>query len=285
MARMTAGIMVGYDGSSGSEQALRWAVAEAKARGTALTVCLAWSPEIVVLLNEKPVLELARRRGEEILAPGLRYAESVLGAGRVTPLLAPSSAARALCQHSETADMVVVGCRGRGGVAGLLLGSVSWQVAAHGQGRVVVVRGWATARRRHGTIVVGTDGSADSQAAVVFALEEAALWDVPLLAVRALADAPGTVGGARRMEEDFDRSTAEWEKDHPEVPILRQVTCGPPRDALLAAAADAQMIVAGSRGLGGLRGMALGSVAHALLQHAPCPIGIVHHPGPGIPGS
>ncbi len=285
MAGTTDGIMVGYDGSPGSEQALRWAVLEAKARGTGVTVCLAWSPEYLALLSESFVFDLAHRRGEEILAHGLRYAESILGSSRVSPLLARSSAAHVLCEHSATAEMVVVGSRGHGGVAGLLLGSVSWQVAAHGQGRVVVVRGWRPARHSPGPVVVGTDGSPASQAAVGFAFEEAALRDVPLLAVRALTDAPGILGGARRMEEDFDRSVTLWEKEHPEVPVLRQAASGAPRDALLGAAVGAQMLVVGSRGLGGIKGMTLGSVAHVLLQHAPCPVAIVHPPRAGAPAA
>ena len=191
--------------------------------------------------------------------------------------LARSSAARVLYEHSATADMVVVGCRGHGGVVGLLLGSVSWQVAAHGQGWVVVVRGLRPAKHSLGPVVVGTDGSAAAQAAVAFAFEEAALRDVPLLAVCALADAPGILGGARRMEEDFDRSMTVWEKDHPEVPVLRQAASGTPA-ALLAATAKAQMLVVGSRGRGGIQGMPLGSVAHVLLHHAPCPVGIVQPP-------
>jgi nucleotide-binding universal stress UspA family protein len=79
------------------------------------------------------------------------------------------------------------------------------------------------------------------------------------------------------MEEDFEKQIARREKDYPEVPVLRQVTCGPPRAALLAAAAEAQMLVLGSRGRG-VKGMMLGSVSQALLPHAPCPVGVVHPP-------
>lgn len=85
MAGMADGIVAGYDGSPGSDQALRWAAREARARGTVLTDCLAWAPDSVSRLNEAAVFDLARQRGEEILAPGLRYAESVLGSGGVRP--------------------------------------------------------------------------------------------------------------------------------------------------------------------------------------------------------
>jgi nucleotide-binding universal stress UspA family protein len=81
-----------------------------------------------------------------------------------------------------------------------------------------------------------------------------------------------------RLEEDFSRLVTPQEKDHPEVTVLRQVMFGPPRTALLAAAAEAQMLVVGSRGLGGLDGMSLGSVAATLLHHSPCPVAVVHPP-------
>jgi nucleotide-binding universal stress UspA family protein len=78
------------------------------------------------------------------------------------------------------------------------------------------------------------------------------------------------------MEEDFSRLVTPREKEHPEVTVLRQVTFGTPRSALLTAAAEAQMLVVGSRGLGGLEGMSLGSVAGALVHHSPCPVAVVH---------
>ena len=61
--------------------------------------------------------------------------------------------------------------------------------------------------------------------------------------------------------------------------MLRQVAVGPPRSALLTAGAEAQMLVVGSRGLGGLEGMSLGSVVQAVLHHSPCPVAVVHPPG------
>jgi nucleotide-binding universal stress UspA family protein len=276
---MTEGIIVGYDGSSGSELALHWAAREASDRGVALTVCHAWAPEDLALLIEPPLFDLAQRQGEEIIQRGVQHAEPFAGPGGVQSLLASGSPARVLCEHSAAASLVVVGSRGHGRLAGLLLGSVAWQLAGHAQGRIVIVRG--PARRANsgpGPVVAGVDGSPASQAVLLFAAEEAALRHVPLLAVCALADAPGHLGGARQVEEEFTILLTRWEKQHPGLTVLRQVTQGPPRAALLEAAADAQMIIAGARGRGGIASMAVGSVAAALLHHAPCPVGIV---GPG----
>jgi nucleotide-binding universal stress UspA family protein len=94
--------------------------------------------------------------------------------------------------------------------------------------------------------------------------------------VCALSDAPGKLGGMQQMEEGFSRVLTSQEKEHPEVTVLRQVALGSPRSALLTAAAEAQLLVVGSRGLGGLEGMSLGSVAAALLHHSPCPVAVVH---------
>ncbi len=276
MAGMSDGIVAGYDGSPGSADALRWTAREAQARDTTLTVCLAWAPDHIELPTETGWDDLARQHGKEILERGLPYAESVLGPGRVFPVLAGGPAARVLCERSRDAAMVVVGSRGGSELPGLLLGSVPRHLTSHGHGRIVVVRGqWRPVNQHPGPVVVGVDGSAASPGAVAFAFEEAALRDVPVVAVCALADSRGLLGGAHRLEEDFSRQMTSWEKEHPEVTVLRQVTAGPPRASLLDAAARAQMLIVGSRGRGGLDGMCLGSVAQAVLDHAPCPVGVV----------
>jgi nucleotide-binding universal stress UspA family protein len=279
MTEMTDGIVAGYDGSTGSAEALRWAAREAWARDTVLTICLAWPSDDLALPGDSGVHDRAREHGEEILTRGARSLGSVLDPGDVRIVLAGGRPAQVLCERSRSADMVVVGSHGLGGLAGSLLGSVSWQVASHGRGRIVVVRGqWRPVNQSPGPVVVGVDGSSGSKAALLFGFEEATLRDVPLVAVCALADAPGVLGGAAQMEEGFSRLMTVHEKDHPEVTVLRQVSFGPPRTALLNAADGAQMLVVGARGLGGLDGMSLGSVAATLLHHSPCPVGIVHQP-------
>jgi nucleotide-binding universal stress UspA family protein len=277
MTGMTDGIIAGYDGSAGSHDALRWAAREAWARGTALTVCLAWSADTLTLDANPAAHERARQRGDEILACGVGYARSVADFADVRTVLAEGPPARVLCERSRTAEMVVVGCHGHGGLAGSQLGSVPWQVACHGRGRIVVVRGrWRPVNQAPGPIVAGVDGSPASDDVLTFAFEEAALRDVPVIAVCALADAPGKLGGAQRMEEGFSRLMTAHEKERPELTVLRQVAFGSPRSALLTAAAEAQLLVVGSRGLGGLEGMSLGSVAATLLHHSPCPVAVVH---------
>jgi nucleotide-binding universal stress UspA family protein len=270
------GIVAGYDGSPGAAQALRWAAREARARDTELTVCLAWTPDHMELPTESDLCDLARQHGQEILTRGLPYAGSLLGPGRIRADLAGGPAARVLCERSRNADMVVVGGRGHSELPGLRLGSVSWQVAGHASGRVVVVRGrWRPANQAPGPVVAGVDGSAAGRAAIVFAFEEAALRGVPLLAVCALTDAPGRLGEIRRIREDFENLTADEAKAHPEVSVWHRILPGTPRSALLAVAAEAQLLVVGARGRGGFDEMSLGSIAHAVLQYASCPVAVV----------
>ena len=273
------GVLVGYDGSPDSERALRWAAREARWRGSVLTVCHACAPgQAEAAAGDGRASDHLQPAGDQNLAKALRFAQELMGPGQARPLLAVGPAAHVLCEHSADADMVVVGQRGRGGLPGSLLGSTGQQVCAHARGRVVVVRGhWHPAAGYvPGPVVVGADGSAGSRAAITFAAEEAVLAAVPLLAVCALADSPGSLGGAGRMQEAFDRDVARWEKQYPELTILRQVTFGPPRTALLEATSGAQLLVVGSRGWGGLKGMLLGSVSQAMLHHARCPVGVVH---------
>ena len=274
MASTDYGILVGYDGSSSSHQALSWAAREARERGVVLTVCHTWVPGSAGPPLAGEPEDLARESAERILATGTR---SVF-APDVRQLLTEGPAACMLCEHSHAADMVVVGSRGLGGLSGLMLGSVSLQVAAFAAVPVVVVRGhWRpVGEYLPGHIVVGADGSEATRTALAFGGAEAALRGVPLTVVCALSDAPG---GLAMADSNRGRRRAV---DHPvgEGPsrrvVHRQVTIESPRAALLAAAQDAQLLVVGCRGRGGMEGMTLGSVTQALLWHAPCPLAVIH---------
>ncbi len=277
MTGIKPAILVGYDGSPGSAQAVRWAAREARTRGTILNVCLAWSPDHIELPTETEICELARQHGKEVLSRGLPYAESVLGPGLVCPVLMGGSAAHVLCERSRDAAMVVVGAHGHSELRGLRIGSVARQVAGFASGRVVVIRGpWRPANQSPGPVVAGVDGSPSSRTALRFAAEEAALRDVPLIAVCALADAPGRLGESGLIAAEFGQILDELERDNAGITIARHVVPGPPRGSLLAMAADAQLLVVAGRGRGGINGMRLGSLAQAMLDLAPCPVGVVH---------
>jgi nucleotide-binding universal stress UspA family protein len=134
-------IVVGVDGSQASLRALRWALDEARRRGATLEVVHAWHvPNAGAYLDFIGYLDVAafeddaRRVVDQALT-----AENVAGLSWVEPIIVQDSAARALLDIAKGADLVVVGSRGRGGFTGLLLGSVSQQVAHHTPCPVVIV--------------------------------------------------------------------------------------------------------------------------------------------------
>ena len=284
MASTIHGVLVGFDGSPASEAAVDWGVSEALARGDVLTVCHAWLSGHPSPATNVEVQEYASREAERVSAAGTLLAQTLVKRaaawpGEIRSLLAAGPAAEVLCEESARATMLVVGWRGHSGLAGLLLGSVSSQVAAHAQGAVVVVRGqWQRVPdRMPAPIVVGADGSAAAEPAVEFAFCEAAAHGVPVIAVCAMADSPETRAANHQIAGDFELQIDRWEKAYPEVLVRRYVRAGSARTALLEAARGAsQLVVVGARGRGGLPGMKLGPVSQALLHHAPCPVTIVH---------
>jgi nucleotide-binding universal stress UspA family protein len=266
-------IVAGYDGSPDSEQALDWAIGEARLHRVGLTVCHAWAPG----QDGGTAVRAARRCGEQFLTDAMQRARAGLGYAEVRPLLAAGLPARVLCELSNSAAMVVVGSHGRDRLARALLGPVSLQVAACASGPVTVVRGhWQPVPGQAAApVVVGMDGSGPAQAAVAFAFEEAAGRAAPLVAVCGLADTAGVLGTARQVEADFEQALAKCQPDYPEVTVQRIVRQGAPRSALLQAARDAQLLVVGARGRGGLPEMQLGSVSLAVLNHAVCPVSVI----------
>ena len=139
-------------------------------------------------------------------------------------------------------------------------------------------------------IVVGVDGSPSAQAALRFALDEArlrdadvravAVWHVP---VAAYGDGfvppdPGLMAHleaeARRTLEGALAGVSEKASVASVESVVRE---GSPARVLLEEAVDADLLVVGSRGLGGFRGLLLGSVSQQCSHHAPCPVVIVPH--------
>ncbi|MEV0330231.1 universal stress protein [Micromonospora echinospora] len=181
-----------------------------------------------------------------------------------------------LVEESRRAELVVVGSRGLGGFAGLLLGSVSAQVAGHAHGPVLVVRPADRQVAADGPVLVGLDGSELAELAVGQAAEEAARRGVPLVLAHVVAvdarpeDSAGGEQGAGRL---LAETAATVRQRHPELAVAERVLrSAEPASALVEASADAALVVVGSRGRGGFAGLLLGSVSQALVQHARCPV-------------
>jgi nucleotide-binding universal stress UspA family protein len=137
-------------------------------------------------------------------------------------------------------------------------------------------------------IIAGIDGSGHSQRALEWAVEEAAARHLPLTAINVYQPAPRVWGSAmvdpedpvlaeharKAAQEQVDEAVIRSGASRPE-PVTVRVVSGTPAEELLSAAADAEMIVVGSRGTGGFAGLPLGSVASYLAHHTHCPVVII----------
>lgn len=141
---------------------------------------------------------------------------------------------------------------------------------------------------RTSKVVVGVDGSPSSLAALRWAYAEAAAHGAELCAVMAAVPPPVTVSaGMPRVTNVAPRDTAERTLedavravvgDAPAVPVERSVVAGSPAKVLLDMSADADLLVVGSRGIGGFAGLLLGSVSQQVTQHGRCPVVVVRPP-------
>ncbi|MFG3441126.1 universal stress protein [Nonomuraea sp. NPDC047897] len=271
---MAGWIVAGVDGSAPATAAVAWAAADARRRGLDLRlvhVCEQWAHDAGATGYCAEALAAAAGRARES-APGVQVSTEML----TGPVI------DALVKESVAADSVVLGSRGLGGFAGLVLGSAGLAVAGHAAGPVVIVRGPEAAR--HGEVVVGHDGSEHARAAVEYAIEQARAreaqlrvvyaWQTPLLSSYAAAYG--------MLDEDFRREArtaaqqvVPWRERNPDVRIVDDQVCAHPVAALMKAATTADLVVVGSRGLGGFTSAVLGSVSHGVLHHVTCPVAVV----------
>jgi nucleotide-binding universal stress UspA family protein len=136
-------IVVGIDGSENSRAALDWAIAEARLRGAQVVALTGWTMPIPPDAFAAPAIAYDfgeyEHAEQEQLDRVVGSADTTGLAAPVETVLVPAAAAAVLIEASAKADLVVVGARGHGGFVGLLLGSVSTQVAHHAHCPVVIV--------------------------------------------------------------------------------------------------------------------------------------------------
>ncbi|MFI8091720.1 universal stress protein [Streptomyces sp. NPDC086080] len=270
-------VIVGVDGSPSSLAAVDVAADEARLRGARLRLVHAFSrpADLDPMING--ALAQAEQRARE-RTPGLEIDRTVASGETLTVL-------RSEARH---AVLTVVGERGRTGFGGLLVGSTVVQLAAHGHGPLMVVRG---RENPGGPVLLAVDGSPAGQEAASFAFAEAALRGAPLVAMHVwntwseptpyeeAADPLSVVVDLDRLVAQHQRlleeAVAPSRTAHPEVAVELRLERARVRHALLDATREAQLVVAGARGHGGFTGMLLGSVSQALLHHADCPVVVV----------
>jgi nucleotide-binding universal stress UspA family protein len=277
-------VVVGVDGSDAAMDAVAWAAEEAALRHRALRVVHgfmmpAYGVGAAATFMYEPAASDLHDGADAVAAAAVQHAKTVAPGLECAREVITGAAAPILIRESYRAELVVVGSRGLGGFAGLLIGSVGVTVAAHAASPVVVVRPTTSGHGPGaGRVVVGVDGSPSAGRAVRFAFDHAAQRRVGLTAVFGGEEsAPAAdVGGARaagvRMLTD---ALAGCRDLYPEVDVTEYVVPDPPAQALVTAGEGALLVVVGSRGRGGFRGLLLGSVSQALLHHAPAPVAIV----------
>ncbi|MCG7523123.1 universal stress protein [Streptomyces sp. OfavH-34-F] len=288
---MTSAIAVGVDGSAESLAAAGWAAREAALRGMPLRIVHAWlwQPLDVPLVQDR---ETQARSAHAVLRAAETHVAGTYPALKVTSEVLQDTPVAALLREAEASEMLVLGSRGHGAFAGFLLGSYGQQVIAAAKRPVISVRaGGGPARTEGGEVVVGQQGTPeDSDAVLGFAFGEAAARGAALRAVRAwnlppvFAYSPGSMllaneaGGLEPFERKaLAEALAPWRTRFPDVPVTEHVEIGGAGEVLLSAASDAQLLVVGRRTRHAPVGTRIGSVAHAALHHARCPVAVVPH--------
>ncbi|MCO5996984.1 universal stress protein [Actinoallomurus rhizosphaericola] len=263
----TAPLIVGVDGSEESLTAAEWAAEEARLRHAPLRIVhvfvlpMPYAPLGAPILGSE--LNYLKESSDQVARTAEHRARARAPEVTVESVILEGSPVPVLLQQAAHASLMVVGSRGLGAVGTLLVGSTGVELAARAACPVVVVRGRPHKAQR---IVAGVDGSTASLDALAYAFEEAALRGAELTAIHATGDATG--GADPGIAEAIERHGRRF----PDLPADLVTMPGHPAEALINASTGADLLVVGSRGRGGFRGLLLGSVSQTVLHHADCPV-------------
>lgn len=286
------GILVGVDGSAASNTAVCWAAREAAMRHIPLTLVHVVKAVVPVYPEMSLSADAAASQhdeGRRVLEEAVKIAEDVAKADQRIPIkseLKFSPPVPTLIELSDRAEMVVVGCNGRGAVARVLPGSVSSGVVRGARCPVAVIRAEARSMAHHeqAPVLVGVDCSPASELAVGMAFDEASRRGVELTALLAWGDAAVYQLPWPEWKSEAERRLAEylanWEERYPDVKVHRVVVLEHAGRALIEESESAQLVVVGSHDRGALTGMLLGSVSNAVVHAAYTPV-ILARPSSG----
>lgn len=282
-------VVVGVDGSQAALDAVRWAAVEARSTQCPLSFVhtLEWplvSYPVPAGLRANWTQEM-HEQGRRWLQEAQEAAEFAAPGIQAQVHLFTGDPRERLLAEAEHAYELVIGSRGLGGFAGMLLGSTSATVTQHASCPVVVVHGQGDTA---GPVVVGLDGSTASEQALGYAFQAAARAGAVLWAVHAWDDlgvlhspiAPAEALPVNEIEAAGYRMLAEqlasWQEKYLDIVVERQVIHERPAAALIELGRQARIIVVGPRGRGGVARLLLGSVSQAVVRHATCPVVVCH---------
>lgn len=287
----TQPIVVGVDGSPAAKVAVDWAARDAAMRAAPLKLVTVLEPPVVMAFPDVPMppgyIEWQEGEGRKLLDSAVETAHEAvrdLKGGHevaVSTEIVSGPSVPALVDLSADAQLIVVGCRGRGALARGLLGSISTGLVHHSHCPVAIIHDEdpLMPHPSKAPVVVGVDGSPASTKAIAIALEEASFRGVDLVAVHAWADKglfefPGADWSTLQAmgEETLSERLAGWQERYPDVLVRRVVVADHVARQLIEEAEHAQLLVVGSHGRGGFAGMLLGSVSTAVVHAARMPV-------------
>ena len=285
-------VVVGVDGSPGSDIALEWAVHHADVRRRPLLlVTAAGEPtaghQLFGQAETRADLRIAARRVSDRALGRVRRLAPDLDVEVTAPLADPREA---LLDLAPRASLLVVGTRGRGSVRALLLGSVSTAVSAYASCPVAVVRAEHATTSPTGTdtdtdtdtdtatgaVVVGVDAGPSSTAALEMAFELASVDHRRLDVVHSWSTDDTFIDRysyEQRLEhlEAHERALGEalagYAEKYPDVTVVRHLPDNGPVHSLVSLSSGASVVVVGSRGLTGIRSV-FGSVSRDVVEGA-----------------
>ena len=281
---VSAIITAGFDSSAPSSNAVLWAADEAARLGAELRIVSCYSkpvgsdPWIRSDAFDFDVMAERTRSDLGTVAQTIAERHADLTVETVAALGDPGTE---LVKQATGSSLIVVGTTGGGAVRSFLLGSVAHAVAHDASCPAVLVPN-TDLRAPTNRIVVGTDGSPSSAAAVDWATDEAALRNAELVVVHAW-HYPYHIRSTESHGRDLTRADAALlleesvaaSRERRSDPVRGELVENDAAAALLEVAGDADLVVVGSRGRGGFRALLFGSVARAVSQHAACPTVVV----------
>ena len=281
-------ILVGVDGSHASYKATWWAANYAKHAGLTLQIVCAYSlPSYAAVSFDATYTAMgddnaAHSDAQEILSKAKAIADEQ-GVEAAT-LIVTGDPASVFVELSRNYNLIVIGNRGKGGLAERLLGTTSSSLPAYAYCPIVVVPYTdddGNLMHLNNTITkvaVGSDESKWGLKALDIAADFATCWGAELDVISAVPNLKGVDGEDAVMEsykDDLEVRIKPLQESHPDLKINKQIVSGPAVSALTKASYDHDVVVVGSRGRGGFTGLLLGSTSQGLLQHAVGPVYVV----------
>jgi len=270
----TKPLVAATDGSEESLRAVEWAAQEAILHGAPLRIVAA--AELLLRMHESTgaaglatVADLLSKNRDRALDAAVERAAAI-SHGLVIdadPLSGP--VAQAVTDSGSGALMLVVGSRGSGAFAAMILGSVSRYAATHATCPVAVIRDETTPPRR--LIAIGIRDAATSQDALAFAFEEASQRHAALTAVHAW-HGPAAEDAQDAAERQLADLLASWRAKYPGVQAGHELAHGHPGRVLAGLSARADLTVLGGHAPHGADPHGPGTVTHAVLNHAHGPV-------------